>query len=296
VSVFTHNTYVEIAKRLADLRPPIRIEKHIAFDKKKKKTSLEPQPTTLDGINFKVVNRAKLEEELTTAVDPASGGRAFTNVKKEDQSHWALKLSLVATKGTGYRQISRLPPLSDRPLSARDRFGDADFAARFGDDMTMPHMTSLHVGVTDDACNVHIDDKAFVLEGPDGEVFLMPDLGGHTVDELFLKTTIKGLIPSKRVRGWVDRLTLLFPGLRNNYTTQGYKVKDAVKGIPVVNELGSIPLIGPLVNNLPVPTGVSIDFLRRKNFKVKLVLLCGKQGACSAAFDVGGIHDLLGRR
>src|SRR5256885_8180631 len=41
-----------------------------------------------------------------------------------------------------------------------------------------------------------------------------------------------------------DRLTVLFPGLRNNYTSQGYKVKDAVRGIPVVNELGSVPLLG----------------------------------------------------
>src|SRR5262249_16956467 len=107
-----YNTYDEIDARLRRFSPPVLIEKHIA-NYKNGKSTLSVCGTTLDGFDFRTKSRKDLEDALTKAKDPATGKRAFAGPSPEDTSHWALRLSFAATKGTGFREIWRFPKLSD---------------------------------------------------------------------------------------------------------------------------------------------------------------------------------------
>src|SRR5262249_25425567 len=151
---------------------------------------------------------------LTKAKDPATGKRAFAGPSPEDTSHWALRASFAATKGTGFREIWRFPKLSDRPLSLQDRYDDG-FGANFLNPVSMPDIRSLHCEVTDDWCNIHIDQVGFTLEGPDGNITLSPDFLAHILDELVLKTKLKRALP-EWVKPWVDRISLIYFSSRTN--------------------------------------------------------------------------------
>ncbi len=283
-----YNTYDEIDARLRKLSPPILIEQHIANDKKGKST-LSVLGTTLDGINFKAKSRKDLEDKLTTAKDPATRERAFAGTSHEDQAHWGLRLSFAATNGTGFRQIWRFPKLSDRPLSRRDMYDDV-FGANFGDAVTMPDISSLHCAVTDDVCNIHIDKTGFVLEGPQGNVVLTPDFLQHLLDELVLKTKLKGVAPAW-AKSAIDRISLVYFTSGTNFERMGPRVNQ----VPVLKEVTRIPTIGPLLGRVPLP-GLSVDVVQGKTYKLKVVASCGVHGGCSAVVDIGGIHDLLGGR
>jgi hypothetical protein len=107
--------YREIARRLANSHPPIPLDDHVAKIQR-------IGTTTLDGVNFFARDYKKLKQVLIAARD-SSGAPFFAHAILDNDDHWALKLSFLATDGTGFREVSRMK-FSDRPLlasGARDR-------------------------------------------------------------------------------------------------------------------------------------------------------------------------------
>jgi hypothetical protein len=275
------DTFREIDRRLQDLNPGIVIANHIAGD-------LDSGRNTLDGITFTVKDRAKLLEAFRGSKD-SIGKDAFAEGSKidpkewakkgihGDPKQWALRLSFGATDGIGFREIWRMR-LTDRELrlsDARPSFlklpdFDADFSANFGDNPTMPDLSSLHGAVWDEEkkepnqkapltkCNIHIDQMGFVMEGPGDEIIVDPDFLRHLVLELGWKTKLKGTLPN-----WaLDRINWILPSSFNNYSR----------------------------------IGVSIDLIDSKKYKVDITGSCGWAGGfgCSATVNLRGKFDLLG--
>src|SRR5262249_32233150 len=146
---FNISTYKTIAKRLAELNPPILIEKHIAQSEKTNKTqysTLEAHDSTLDGINFVAVNPRTLAGEFQGAKDQW-GQKALASMK-EDPDHWALKASFGKTIGTGWREVWRPAPYSP-PATVLQEPGKADnvMRMRFGTAGISVRFTALHCAV-----------------------------------------------------------------------------------------------------------------------------------------------------
>lgn len=83
-------------------------------------------------------------------------------------------------------------------------------------------ITSLHVALNPEACNIHIDDVGFVLRGPQGAVGLDPDFMQHLVNELLLKTKLREKYVAKYGEGstavWaIDHLSVVLPSSDNRY-------------------------------------------------------------------------------
>lgn len=255
-------TYQKIAARLARLNPAIKISDYLI------ESSLVAGSDTLEGINFepKLNPKAKpptLLSALKQAKD-AIGQPAFAIGSKLDSSHWALQLSFRETKGTGFREIWRLR-LTDRPLRwSEGRPGlnvpglDAGFNAHFGDNPTLPDLSSLHCAVSDKLCNIHIDEMGFVMEGMNGEVVVNPDFLRHFLVELLWKTKMKGKIPD-----WVvDHVSWIVPSSPNQYSR----------------------------------IGISFDLVQSENVKLALTGSCGLEGGFnwSGTLNLTGTHDLFG--
>src|SRR5947209_1391456 len=97
------DTFRTIENRLSHFNPPILLKKHIGSE-------LRVHGNTLDGIDFVVMDRNKLLEELRAARD-IKGEQVFAEGSKEDPKHWtrkgikgdpkhwALKLSFASTDG-----------------------------------------------------------------------------------------------------------------------------------------------------------------------------------------------------
>jgi len=181
--------YQKIARRLADLNPPIDIDEHIG-------ARLKVGKSTLDGIDFEASDYKRLETLLREAKS-STGDPAFAVGAREDPNHWALSLSYLATKGIGFREVFR-PRLSDRPLSMADARPDREttlrnrYSAHFGDRQDLPDLTSLHCAVSKHGCNVHIDEMGFVMTDARGNIILNPNFLRHTLVELVWKTNLKG--------------------------------------------------------------------------------------------------------
>jgi hypothetical protein len=274
------NVFSQIDDRLRKLSPPILIERHIAADKNGDST-LKAFNTVLDGINFKAKNRKDLEDALSKTRDPATGERAFAGTSHEDQSHWGLKLSFAATNGTGMREIWRFPSLSAGPLTRNSMFDD-NFSGNFGTSMSLPDITSLHCAITDDVCNIHIDRTGFVLESPMGGMALTPDFVNHILDELVLKTKLKGVAPAW-AKSAIDRLSLIYFSSGNNYDRAGPRINQ----VPLLNNLSRIPTVGGVLGKVPLP-GLSVDLIQGQNYTLKVMATCGVHGDCSATVNIGG--------
>ena len=148
--------------------------------------------STLDGIQFVPQN---LDGTLGTTdfisdVDASralNGKRAFAG-GPADKNNINLILSLLATKGTGYREVFYL---ADSPrIETSSTRTDWAFASKFGglSFVNKPHDTSsLHLDIGSTTCNIHIDRAGFVFAGPDGIIYLSADAVQHTADELLLK-------------------------------------------------------------------------------------------------------------
>ncbi len=281
------NTYSEIASRLAELRPPVKIADHIAD-----RTKLKVATSVLDGITFPPKDKDKLLEALRKAKD-RYGKPAFAEARINNEPHWALKLSFGATHGTGFRETWRFPPLTSRPLmSSGDPYAArsaAKFSGRFGDS-DLPDLTSLHCAVADDICNIHIDHTGFVLEGPNGNISLTPDFFQHLMNELVLKTNLKGMAPGW-ARGAFDRISLIYPNSANNYSRMGPRIGQ----VPLLREVGRLSGVGPILSRVPLP-GVSVDLVQAKTYKLKITASCGVNGDCSAGLTFGGTHNLFGSK
>jgi len=97
------------------------------------------------------------------------GKEAFAEGRSpENPSNWALDASMAHTIGKGFREIW-WPTLSNRPLSLDDLHDqhrlkwDVAAGARFGEDPSNGlDLSSLHLAVAPDRCNIHIDQVGFV--------------------------------------------------------------------------------------------------------------------------------------
>jgi hypothetical protein len=120
-----------------------------------------------------------------------------------------------AQRGFGFREITDLAPmLDDRPLSMSDVRPNPRFAARFSTPAVRKiDIRSLHVALTPEACNIHIDEVGFVLRGPNNQLILSPDFLQHMVNELIFKTNLRGVLGE-----WVtDHFSILVPSSDNHY-------------------------------------------------------------------------------
>ncbi len=278
------DVFDQIARRFTFLNPKIHLKDHIGGN-------LKVFPDTLQGIRFVTKDTGALLAALDQARD-SSGGQAFVRSRIKNKDHWAVALSFGATEGVGFRQVWRFPPLGDRkwerPLLS-DRYAEREmraFDARFGDSLTLPDMTSLHLAVEGPLCAIHIDEAGFVVEGADGNVSLNMQLTLHFLDELLLKTILRELIPGK-VKPLYDRLSLIYPNLRND----GY-AGPRVSKTPLLRELGNARFVGPVLGRLPLPNGLSFDLWRTDKLRFKVQGTLGPNGERSAALTFGGVMDV----
>lgn len=245
--------YREIARRLTAANPPIILDDHIGKIQK-------IGTTILDGVNFVARDYKKLKQTLVEAKD-GSGSPFFGHAILENDDHWALKLSFLATDGTGFREVSRLKVASQpltgggtmqsREVRAAKRYSAA-FPGSFSEAPVMPDMSSLHAAVSFQGCNIHVDETGFVVADDKGNLILEPDMIQHIFNELIFKTYGKFLLPE----GIVRRVNLVLPSTATDFNR----------------------------------VGVSVDANRTRNFRVTVNATCSIFGAtdCSATISVSG--------
>jgi hypothetical protein len=219
--------YVELARRLMACNPPVVLDDHIGRIQKFGKT-------TLDGVNFFARDYKKLKQTLIDAKD-GSGAPFFGHAILDNLDHWALRTSFLATDGTGFREASRLK-ISDKqfissgPLDARGSRGwrrnAGRFVGAFPEAGILPDLSSLHCAVSNQGCNIHVDDVGFVLYDELGNLVVDPDVLQHLFDELIFKTYGKYLLPE----AIVNRVNLVLPSTANDFNRVGvsadiYKTK-----------------------------------------------------------------------
>ena len=170
------NTYRTIAARLTMLRPQIDLSKYFArpnpdvrlYDEKSyireqlKTYGVAAATNTLDGLTFLPKNWQGLITALRTAKTSDGLDAFIEGASPEKPSHWALDLSMAATIGKGFREMSAPETLREaaleRDLPGRHGFGlgrdrgqwsDA-YSAQFGKDPEPLDITSLHFAVAGD--------------------------------------------------------------------------------------------------------------------------------------------------
>lgn len=274
------STYDAIVARCKDLIPPVDIAKHI------KPGTLRVAKNTLDGITFEAVDPADLEAELGGRMKivgphqptpPGTGALAFDTTRsprpanasmismKEDPKHWALKASFGATVGEGFREQWRPPPEPRPALLPTPRYGSQRISLGFGETGKRLSFTALHAAVAKSICNVHIDERGFVVDSPEGAL-VTPSFWGHLANELLLKTEFRdwlnGAIGDNIVGAVVvevvNRLSLRFPDAENGFAGLSGKV-NRIKGPGDVKNIGKAIL----------PIGISADLAYLKNSTVQ---------------------------
>jgi hypothetical protein len=273
-------TYDAIVARCRDLIPSIDIAKHI------KSGTLRVANNTLDGITFEAVDPADLEAELSGRMKlpntgkppkPGEGALSFDTTRgprpanasmismKEDPKHWALKASFGATVGEGFREQWRPPPQPRPALRPATSYGSQRLSLGFGDAGTRLTFTALHAAVAASVCNIHIDERGFVVNTPDGAV-VTPTFYGHLANELLLKTKFRdwldGAIGDNAVGSVVveaiNRMSLRFPDAENGFAGLEGKV-NSIRGLNDVKGIGKVFL----------PIGLSMDLAHLRNSKVQ---------------------------
>jgi hypothetical protein len=272
-------TYNTIAARLATLHPPIFIAQHIAEREKRDPkqgkpqffSTLEAKDSTLDGIKFIAVNPAELVRAFERAQDQW-GHRALTSMR-EDPEHWALKASLGATIGTGWREVWREAPYSP-PATVLQEPGTADnmMRMRFGNAGSSIRFTALHCAVHEIGAqsSIHIDESGFVLALPKG-VALTPDLYDHFMNELMWKTNFRdwlaGIMPNETAARLVKeafrRISIHFPNAANGYAGLNQKINRLQQPRGLSNGLWTAARI-------LAPLGATVDVYDTDLFKVQV--------------------------
>ena len=182
--------------------------------------------TTLDGVNFFARDYRKLKQILVDARND-SGLPFFGHAILDNLDHWALRASFLATDGTGFREASGMK-LRDQPLfggqdrrdGQRWRNNAARFTGAFNDPQTLPDMSSLHCAVSNQGCNIHVDEVGFVLQDELGNLVLDADAIQHIVNELLWKTYGKYILPE----GLVNRVNLVLPTTSTQFNRVGVSV------------------------------------------------------------------------
>lgn len=213
--------YNDLAKRLLACNPPVILDDHIGKIQRFGKT-------TLDGVNFFARDYKKLKKTLVDAKD-SSGAPFFGHAILDNLDHWALKTSFLATDGTGFREASRLkirdkPLIGNGPLDRRDSQGwrrnAGRFIGAFPEVDVLPDMSSLHCAVSNQGCNIHVDEVGFVLYDDLGNLVVDPDVIQHLFNELIFKTYGKYLLPE----AIVNRINLVLPSTANAFNRAGVSV------------------------------------------------------------------------
>jgi hypothetical protein len=273
-------TYDTIVARCRNLIPSIDIVKHIKAD------TLRVANNTLDGITFEAVDPDDLEAELggrmkkpgagksppagkgalsfDTTRGPRSANASMISMK-EDPKHWALKASFGATVGEGFREQWRPPPQPRPALLPTSSYGSQRLSLGFGEAGKRLRFTALHAAVAARVCNVHIDERGFVVDTPQGAV-VTPSFWGHLANELLLKTQFRdwldGAVGDNVVGAVVvevvNRLSLRFPDAENEFAGLQSKV-NRIKGPGDVKNIGKAFL----------PIGLSADVAYLKNSTVQ---------------------------
>lgn len=198
--------YKAINARFLDLTPRMDLKCYFLDDPSEKPKQIDVKKNTLDGIDFVPKDADALMRDLDAAV--INGERAFEkgSTKPVDfQKHWAHSVSLMATKGIGYREPWRMV-LTDRALRIADAHPsylkgpemDQRFSGYFGEAFKM-NLKALHVGVgfgskpENNMCNVHIDEMGIEMMDENGNVSVTPNVGYHLANELIVKSKIPGL-------------------------------------------------------------------------------------------------------
>lgn len=273
-------TYDAIVARCTDLIPPVDIARHI------KRGTLRVANNTLDGITFEAVDPADLEAEFSGRVKlpgagnsprPGAGALSFDTTRaprpanasmigmKEDPKHWALKASFGATVGEGFREQWRPPPQPRPALLPTTSYGSQRISLGFGEAGKRLTFTALHAAVAASVCNVHIDERGFVVNIPEGAV-VTPTFWGHLANELLLKTNFRdwldGLIGDNALGSLVveavNRLSLRFPDAENRFAGLEGKV-NRITGVTDVKGIGKAFL----------PIGLSADLVRLRRSTVQ---------------------------
>src|SRR5438477_88126 len=86
----------DLTRRLESCNPPIILDDHVGKIQR-------IGSTILDGVNFYARDYKKLKQTLLDAKD-GGGGPFFAHAILENDDHWALKMSFLATDGTGFRE------------------------------------------------------------------------------------------------------------------------------------------------------------------------------------------------
>ena len=299
-------TYDAIVARCTDLIPPVDITKHI------QPGTLRVANNTLDGITFKAVDPADLAAELSGRMKlpgadkspkPGEGALSFDTTRaprpanasmismKEDPKHWALKASFGATVGEGFREEWRPPPQPRPALLPPTSYGSERLSLGFGETGKRLTFTALHAAVAASECNVHIDERGFVVSTPEGAV-VTPTFWGHLANELLLKTKFRdwldGAIGDNDVESVVveviNRLSLRFPDAENRFA--GLKGKmDRITGLNDVKGIGKAFL----------PIGLSADLAHLRNSTVQANYYW-YDGQQTLTISWGGTFDKFGSK
>lgn len=271
-------TYDAIVARCTNLIPSIDITKHI------KQGTLRVANNTLDGITFEAVDPADLEAELggrmklpgagkspkldalsfDTTRGPRPANASMTSMK-EEPGHWALKASFGATVGEGFREQWRPPPQPKVALLPVTNYGSERLSLGFGETGKKLIFTALHAAVAARECNIHIDERGFVVSTPEGAV-VTPTFWGHLANELLLKTKFRdwldGLIGDTAVGAVVveavNRVSLRFPDAENRFAGLSNRV-NSITGLNDAKGIGKAFL----------PIGVSADLVHLRNSTVQ---------------------------
>src|SRR5215204_42558 len=299
-------TYDAIVARCTDLIPPVDITKHIKLG------TLRVANNTLDGITFEAVDPADLEAELSGRIKlpgagkspkPGAGALSFDMTRgprpanasmismKEDPKHWALKASFGATLGEGFREQWRPPPQARAPLLPTTSYGSERISLGFGETGKRLTFTALHAAVAASVCNVHIDERGFVVSTPEGAV-VTPTFWGHLANELLLKTKFRdwldGAIGDNLVGSLVvevvNRLSLRFPDAENRFAGLRGNI-DRITGLNDVKGIGKAFL----------PIGLSADLAHLRNSTVQANYYW-HDGQHTLTISWGGTFDKFGSK
>jgi hypothetical protein len=295
------STYDAIVARCKDLIPSIDITKHIT------QGSLKVANNTLDGITFEPVDAEDLKAELGGRIklpgagkSPKPGALSFDTTRaprpadasmismEEDPKHWALKASFGATVGDGFREQWRAPPAPRPALLPVSRFGDKRITLGFGETGKRLTFTALHAAVAAHKCNIHIDERGFVVAMPDGAV-VTPTFIGHLANELLLKSEFRDWLNGKIGGNWfgklvieaINRVSLRFPDAENGFAGLENKV----------NGIGSAADVGKAF----LPIGASYDMFRFKNSTIQ-VNYYWYDGLQTLMLSWGGTFDEFGSK
>jgi hypothetical protein len=297
-------TYDAIVARCTDLIPSVDIARHI------KPETLRVANNTLDGITFQAVDPADLAAEFggrkklpNAGAPPKAGALAFDTTRgprpanasmismKEDPKHWALKASFGATVGEGFREQWRPPPPSRAALLPTTSYGSDRLSLGFGETGKRLTFTALHAAVAPEICNVHIDERGFVVSTPEGAV-VTASFWGHLANELLLKTKFRdwldGLIGDNAVGAVVveavNRVSLRFPDAENRFAGLQGRI-DRITGPGDIKGIGRTLL----------PIGVSADLIHLRNSTVQANYYW-HDGQQTLTISWGGTFDKFGSK